>query len=255
MRHTLAALLPFLLSACAAPTLGLQPRYGRLDIEGSAGFSAGGIGGAADLEQAGLEEDELLSGRADLRFGSPHLIALAQTPEFAGSGTLDVSVSDGTNTITAGAPVDSEIALDQYTLALVFDLVPGDTFELALGLGATYLDASFLFAEQGTGITVASDEQVPLPMLVFAGAVQLGALELAALVGGADYAYDDDSVYYLDADAYVRWRFLGGDERLRASLVLGYRRTEVELDYDDGSTAIDADLTLDGLYLGLEASL
>jgi hypothetical protein len=255
MRHPVLCSATLLLGACAAPSLDLQPRYGKLDIAGSAGFTSGGLGGTADLAQAGLEEDELVSGRADLEFGSPHLIALAQSPEFSGSGTLDVTVSDGTNTIIGGAAVDSEIGLDQYTLALVFDLVPGDTFELALGLGATYLDASFLFAEQGTGTTVASDEQVPVPMLVVAASAWLGPVELAAMVGGADYEYDDDSVYYVDADLYARWKIFGGDERLRTSLVLGYRRTELELDYDDASTAVDADLTIDGFYAGLEVSL
>lgn len=243
------------LAACAAPSFDLQPRYGPIDISGSAGLTSNGVGGSADLDQAGLEEDEFLSGRADLKFGVPHLIALVQAPDFAGSGTLDVTVSDGTNTITAGAPVDSEIELDQYTLALVFDFFPGDTFELALGLGATYLDAAFAFVEQGSGTTVASEEQVPIPILVGAASVWLGPVEFALFVGGADYQYEDDSVFYLDADVYARWKLLGGREFLRTSLVLGYRLTQLELDYDDDASTIDADLELDGVYLGLEVSL
>lgn len=256
MRHALACVLCcWALGACATPTFDLQPRYGQLDISGSAGMSSGGVGGAADLAQAGLEQDELLMGRADLKFGAPHLVALLQAPEFTGSGTLDVTIDDGIDTITAGAPVDSEIALEQYTFGLLFDLFPGDTIELALGLGATYLDASFAFVEQGSGTTVASEEQLPIPMLMAAASVWLGPVELAALVGGVDYEYEDDSIFYLDADLYARWKMFGGDELLRTSLVVGYRHTELELEYDDSSTDVDADLEIGGFYLGLEVSL
>jgi len=253
MRSLFPALL--LLGSCAVPSLDVQGRYSLHDISGRAGFTSGGIGGSADLEQAGLDGTETISARVDLDFGSPHLIGLVQVPEFRGTGTLDVEVSDGTDTITAGATVDSEVDLDQADLALVFDLVPGDTVELAIGIGAAWLDGRFLFREQGTGTTVESSESVPVPLAVVAGSVWIGPVELAGFVGGVQVDYDGDEIRYLDADVFARLRFLGSGTRLHASIVGGYRRTDLELDYADDSTDVDADFTIDGLYFGLQLTL
>ncbi len=255
MRKRLPVLvLPFVLGACAVPSLDVQPRYGRPEISGTAGIASGGLGGAADLEQAGLDDDEALSLRVDLDFGSPRLIGLAQAPSFEGTGTLDVSVSDGTNTIAGGAAVDSVVELGIYDLALVFDLIPGDTFEFALGFGAALLDGDLRFEEVGTGTVVESAEQLPVPFVAAAASVWIGPVELALFAGGLDYTYDDDSVTYLDLDAYARCKVLGG-ARMRASIVLGYRQTELELDYDDDSSDVAADLEIRGPYVGLEITL
>lgn len=244
-----------LLGACATPAFDVQPRYGRPEISGTVGATSGGVGGSADLEDAGLDDDEALSARFDLDFGSPRLIGLAQAPQFEGSGTLDTTISDGTNTITVGTAVDSELDFTQYDLALVFDLVPGDTFELGIGFGAAYFDLAFRFEESGTGTLVASEEQVPVPFLAATAAVWVGPLELAAFAGGLQYTYDDDSVDFLDLDAYARLKFLGGAQHFRTSLVAGYRLTQFALDYDDDGTDVDTDLTLKGPYVGLEISL
>jgi hypothetical protein len=257
MRHSTLFLLPLaaLSGACALPSLDVQPRYGRPEISGTAGVASGGVGGSADLEEAGLEDDEALALRVDLDLGSPRLVGLAQAPQFEGSGTVDVTVTDGTNTITAGAPVESELDLAHYDLALVFDLFPGESFELGLGFGAAYFDLDFRFEETGTGTVVASDEQVPVPFVAATAAVWLGPIEVGAFVGGMEYRYDDDDVRYLDLDAYARWKLFGGEELLRTSLLVGYRLTEFELDYDDDGNDVDADIELSGPYVGLEVSL
>ncbi len=249
------ALLASLLGACAVPSLEVQPRYGRPQISGRAGATSGAVGGSADLEDAGLDDDQALSARADLEFGSPRLIGLAQAPHFEGSGTLDVTISDGTNTITAGTPVDTELGISQYDLALVFDLFPGDTIELGIGFGAAYFDLDFRFEESATGTLVASDEQVPVPFLAATAALWLGPVEVAAFAGGMQYTYQDDRVDFLDLDAYARLKFLGGRQHFRSSLLVGYRLTRFQLDYDDQGTDIDADLTLAGPYVGLEITL
>lgn len=256
MRSCTLALVPVcLLAACAVPSFSIQPRYAQLELTGSAGISSGGVGAAADVEQAGIEQEETLTGRADLKFGSPHLVVLAQGPRFRGSGTLDVAVSDGTNTIVAGTPVDSEVDLDLYDAALVFDLVPGDTVEFGIGLGVAYIDLAMSFQDPGTSTTVATDEAFPVPLLAGVASVWLGPIQVGVFAGGVDYTYEDDSVHYLDADAFARWKFFGGDELLRGSLVLGYRRTDVDVQYDDAATTVDSDLSLSGPYFGLELSL
>ena len=243
------------LGACALPSLEVQPRYARYEISGSAGVASGGVSGSADVEQAGLDDDDTFAGRVDFEFGSPHVIGLAQAPRFEGSGTLDVTIDDGTNTITAGAAVDSEIELEMYDLALVFDLVPGDTVEVALGFGAAYLDVAMRFEELGTGTVIEEQEALPIPLLCAAASVWIGPLEVNAFAGGMDASYEGDSVTYLDLDAYARLKLFGGGSRLRASLVAGYRLTDFELEYEDASTNVHNDLTIAGPYVGLEVSL
>lgn len=255
LTRSLAFLASLALSACALPSLEVQPRYGRLDISGSAGVSSGGSSASADVEQAGLEDDTSLSGRVDLKFGAPHLLFLGQSPSYDGSGTLDATLSDGTNTINAGAAVDSALDLKLYDLALMFDLAPGDTLELALGFGAAYLDVDMRFEEVGTGTTIDEQEQLPIPLVCGLASVWVGPVELNGFLGGMDLSYDGDSITYLDADLYARWKLFGGSELLRASLVVGYRMTDFELEYDDGSNQVRSDLTIAGPYIGLEASL
>lgn len=247
--------LALALSACALPSLDVQPRYGELSIEGSAGFSSSGVSGAADLEQAGLDDDSSLTGRLDFKFGMPHLVVLAQSPSYSGTGTLDVTIDDGTNTINAGATVASDLDLEMYDAALLFDFFPGDTVELALGFGAAYLDMSLAFEEDGTGTTIASDESVPVPLLAAAASVWIGPVELSAFAGGIAYELDDDEISYLDLDAFARWKLLGGSSRLRGSLVGGWRRTDLDVEYDDDATLVEADVVIQGPYLGLELSL
>lgn len=255
LARRIALLLPFALASCALPSLDVQPRYATPSIEGEAGLSSSGVGAAADLEDAGLDDDDTIAGRLDFKFGMPHLVVLAQTPRFEGEGTLDVAITDGTNTIAAGANVASKLDLEMYDAALLFDLIPGDTLELALGFGAAYLDMSLLFEEDGTGTMVASDEAVPVPLLAAGAAVWIGPVEVVAFAGGMQYEYDDNDFSYLDLDAFARWKLFGGSHRLRASLVGGYRRTDLDVEYDDGASRVDADLTISGPYVGLELSL
>jgi len=247
--------LLFLLAACATPSLELQPRYGLLEVSGKGGFSSGGVGGAADLEEAGLEEEEVPSARLDLDFGSPHVIALGQAPQFEGRGTLDVTIGDRTNTIAAGREVDSDLDLTTIDAALVFDFFPGDTVELGLGFGVAYIDLSFSFVDTQTGTTISSDQEAPLPLAAAVASVWIGPLELGAFVGGIAYEYDDDSIYYVDADAHARLRIFGGEKHLRGSLLIGYRLTDIDLEYDDSSSDVDVDMSIQGPYAGIALSL
>ena len=250
----LLAGLPLLSVACALPSLEVQGRYASLEIDGKVNVSGGGIGAGADLEQAGLDDDQSLGGRLDFEFGSPHLIVLAQAPRFEGTGTLDVTLDDGTNTIAAGSAVSSKIDLEMYDAALVFDLVPGDMVEVALGFGAAWIDMAVLFEEVGTGTTVASAEAFPLPLLALSAAVWIGPVEVGAFAGGMQYELDDDELSYFDLDVFARWKFFGLTG-LRGSLIGGYRMTQVDVEYDDDATVIDNDLTIAGPFFGLALAL
>ena len=245
-----------LVSACAVPRLELQPRYGRFSVAGEAAVNAGALSSGVDVEEAGLEEDEdTFHGRIGFKVGAPHFIVSGISPKFEGTGTLDAAVDDGTNTIPGGAAVDTRLELGIYDGLVVFDLVPGDTLELALGVGGNVLDFEMAFEDVGTGTEVATEETFVVPLLAALGAVQLGAFELQVLGAGFNASYQGDSIMYWSGDAFLRLRFLGGDDHVRASLVGGYRINEFEIEYDDEDAAVDVDLRLQGPYAGLDITL
>ena len=244
-----------LLGACALPQLDVRPRYTQLDIDGELGLSTTNVTAKADLEEMGLDSEGGIGARADLKWGIPHLVVSGQTSEHDGSGTLDATLSQGGNTIPFGADVDSSLELGVYSALLLFDVFPGSTFELAFGFGAALIDYDFLVEEQGTGTTVESNESLPLPVVAGNVGVQFGSFELALLASGLSYELDDDSGSLVDADASLRWRFLGGEDHLRASLVLGWRALLVEVELEEDGDEIEGDLDLSGPYVGLEITL
>ena len=85
--------------------------------------------------------------------------------------------------------------------------------------------------------------------------VQLGPVELSALVGGLKIEYDDDEIFYLDVDVFGRIKILGGNDRIRGSLVAGVRGQRIDVTYEDGGDTADADVDLIGPYAGIELTL
>ena len=243
-------------SGCAVPRFEVMPRYGRFSVAGEAAVNAGALSSGVDVEDAGLEEDEdSIHGRAGFKFGAPHFIVSGISPRFEGTGTLDAAVDDGTNTIPGGATVNTRLELGIYDGLVVFDFVPGDTLELALGVGGNVLDFELAFEEVGTGTEVATEETFVVPLLAALGAVQLGPLELQVLGAGFNASYQGDSIMYWSGDAFLRLKLLGGDEHVRVSLVGGYRINEFEIEYDDEDATVDVDLRLQGPYAGLDITL
>ncbi len=242
-------------AGCALPQLDVQPRYGLADIDGEIGISSTNVTGQADLKQMGLEEEGALGARVDFKWGLPHFIVSGQSSEHDGDGTLSAEVSQGPITIPAGSNVSSSLDLALYSGLLLFDLLPTENFELGLGGGVSVIDFDVSIVDQGSGNTVQSDEVFLLPVVAANAGLKFGSFELALLVSGFHLSYDDDSGTFVDGDALARWRFLGGDSHVRASLVAGWRQTLVDVDLDDGSDSIEGDVELSGPYVGLEVTL
>jgi hypothetical protein len=252
---TLAAPLA-LLAACSAPRLDVTPRFGTFDIEGKLGISESGSVAEADLETAGLEKDDSVFGlRADFDWGPSHVFVSGQQTTHDGSGTLDASFSSGGVTIPAGADVASDLDLGLYTGAYTFDFFPTDLFELGLGLGVSYVDIDASFQEEGTGETISTDEQVPIPVLAARIGTRIWRLDASLQGSGLKWSYDGDDIYLVDLDLMAKLRLFGGDERLAGHLTAGYRWVDLELDYEDGDDSVEADATFDGPYLGLTLSI
>ncbi len=241
------------MTGCAQ--LDVQPRYGLADIDGEFGISSTNVTGQADLNQMGLEEEDAFGARADFKWGLPHFIVSGQGSEHEGDGTLSAEVSQGPITIPVGSNVSSSLDLGLYSGLLLFDLLPTENFELALGAGVSVIDFDLSIVDQGSGDTVQSDEVLLLPVIAANAGLKFGSFELALLVSGFDLSYDNDSGTFIDGDAFARWRFLGGDSHVRASLIAGWRATLLDVDLEESGDSIEGEVELSGPYVGLEFTL
>ncbi len=245
-----------LATSCALPSLDVTPRYASLSLDGDFGASSSNVTATANLDEAGLDDTEgTPSLRADLKWGMPHLILSTHSASFSGSGTVDADIELDGDIIMAGTAVDSDLDLGVHSGVLVFDLFPGKNFEVGVGFGATLLDLDVLIRDQGSTDEVATDELIPIPVIALNLGTQIGPVELAGYIAGISIDVDGDKASFFDADVFARYHMFGGKNRVRASIVGGWRQSKFDVDYDDGGDNVEAEFDLSGPYLGVEFTL
>jgi hypothetical protein len=255
MNRTLATGLIALstLTSCFAPKVGLEARYGQVNVGGSAAVQTGAITAENSVEALGIEDGTAPSLRADFKWGSPHLSVILQRSNHDGTGMLQADLSQGGITIPAGTTVDTRMDLGLYTGYLTFDFIPGDA-ELGLGLGVVGVDLDFSTEDTLTSSTVATSQQLPIPVVAARGGFSVWRVDLQALGGIMQYATGDDSVSVVDLDATGRFRVLGDGDRAVGWLTLGYRYTDLDLEYTENGEEVRADLDFTGPYVGLRVT-
>jgi hypothetical protein len=246
------ALSALVLSSCAS--VSVIPRYGKLDFGGHLGLnsSSSGSSGKTSFDELGLATDRgAFSGRVDLQAGGTHATFEAAEASRSGSGALVNAMSDGSVTIPAGTNVDSKFDVTQGEAIVTWDLVPGDKLEAGIGLGASVFDIDASVRDPGTGNEIGTKETAPIPLVAARVGLDLGRIDLSALFGGMDAHIGDLNGRFFDIDLMVRYRIFGAAGRRIGALVLGFRYTELDARYDDGSKTVDALVTLGAPYLGL----
>lgn len=243
-------------ASCATPELWAEARYGWMKVDGDLGVQAGGsVSATSSLDSLGLDDSEsAIGGRIDLTFGSPHLTIIGWSTKFEGDGTAQATISQGGTVITAGTPVESSLDYGAYSALLTFDLFPGDTFDLGIGVGATYLDVDASIEDQTVNQQVSTDEQLPVPVLAAEASVDLfDRLQLSVLAAGVYFEYSGDQVTYVDVDANLKFR-LFDMTGFAGYITGGYRFAVLDLEYDDSNGAVDVDADFSGPYVGLAVS-
>lgn len=249
--HIIVAAIAMTLSACSAPTVGLEARYGRLDADGDVALATGGAAVRNSLGDLGIDAGEdSLSLRGDVKFGSPHLTLSTEGAQWSGDGTLTANFGG----IVLGTPVESDLDLSIHRAILTFDLLPIPWVELGLGLGVSALDIQARVEDTGTSTVEEIDEMVPVPELAARLAVEFWRVRVEALVGGMSYNAGGDAARYLDGDLSARVR-LGGLGPVDGWLTAGYRLISIDAEFEDGADDIEVDTTFDGVYFGLRLSL
>lgn len=257
MRSFTGLAVLMLATACSTPRFDVTPRWGTLDIDGQLGIASGTVSAKADLNTAGLQQDDsVLGARLDFDWGPSHLMVSGQQSEHGGDGTLDATISSGGTTITAGTDVASEFDLGLYTAAYTFDFLPTDLLELGLGLGVSYLDVKASFTDSFTNETIDGDEGIPLPLLAARLGTRIWRIDASLQAQGISATVDGDEITYVDLDLMAKLHLLGGEDHLGGHLTAGYRWVDLELEYEnDDGDQVDGDATFTGPYIGLTLSI
>jgi len=238
------------LASCALPTLGVEARYGPVNVDGDVGLSAGNVTANNSVDDAGIDDDDgAPSLRGDFKWGLPHLSVTLQQSTHDGSGRLGADLSSGGVTIPAGTQVDTDMDLGLHTAYLTFDLMPGD-WELGLGVGVVAFDLD-LKAGDGMGNSVSTDELVPIPVIAGRAGISLLRFDFEALAGFMDWSAGSDDVTFLDFDVNGKFRLLGEGDHTTGWVVAGLRYTDIDAEYEDGSDDVAVDMQFTGPYLGL----
>jgi len=259
MQRLLLPLLALPLFACSAPSASVGVHVGQFALDGDLGLATAAAGGAVNptsFDGLGLGDDSTSLG-ADvlLNFGIPTLVLSAVQADFSGSGALADDFTVGSGTIPGGISVASALDVSMYQAFFLFEVVPGDTVDLAIGLGVDMLDFDGSFTGDtdptaGVAIeTLTLDQPVPLPVAGARAAIALGPVDLSAFVTGAAFDFDDVEVSALDVDLRAGFSVFGP-----LSAFVGYRDNAIEVDYVDGTDAGRIDLSIGGPYLGVRAS-
>ncbi len=257
MRSTFAlALASGALASCAAPQFSVAPTLGRFKPDGKVSYidttqpvpasidnSVGNLGLAESANTYGL--------RADLKFGAPHLTLSTQASSWDGSGALSADFGG----ISAATPVNTKLDLALHRLALTFDVIPTDLFELGLGVGVTVADIDARVSDTGSSLTERANEVAPLPVLVLRGGARVWRLDFEALVSGMSIDYDGNQATYLEADVNAKLALFGAAGSLNGSVVLGWRHVGLDVEYDDDDAKATVDLRFSGPYFGLQLGL
>lgn len=252
LRRAIAALplasATVLLGACSAPTAKVMPFIASIGLNGDLSIQDGGTGGSTSFGDLGVGDDEAsVGGAARIGFGAAELSVAGLGVEYEGSGTTTSEFGIDGNSITASTPVDTDFDLQMARALFTWDLVPIGGIDLGIGVGATLLDLRFDLQEQGGANRITTEQVIPVPMIGARAAWEWGPVDLRADVGGLVIEFDGDEATVIDGELSAAVDFLKVGE-----LVVGYRVTSIDAQYDDSGAKVNADFDLEGYYLGLQ---
>ncbi|HTF90960.1 MAG TPA: hypothetical protein VK843_21250 [Planctomycetota bacterium] len=252
-RFSFAIVASLFAASCSAPQFAVEATYGRLEPSGDLALTSSGNPVTRNsLDGIGIEDEESSIGlRADFEWGIPHVTLATQDADWSGSGT----VTNFGGIPGANVAVDSTMDVAIHRGLVTFDVLPVPMVELGLGLGVAVIDFEAEVQDQANNFPPENiDEVLPVPVLVVRGGLNVWRLEFEAMVAGMSVDIDGNEATYFDTDVSARLRLLDVGP-VDAFLTAGYRRIDVDAEYEDGNEDVKADFTLDGLYVGLRVSV
>lgn len=243
-------------TACGLPQAGVSMRYLNLDVEGDLLVTQGAATSSSDLDTMGFEKDSgVLSPRVDFEWGGFHMSASQSNSDHSGQGTVEATLEYEGVTLSSGENVQSDFELGLTNLLMTWDLIPSDTFELGLGVGAMLMDLDAnIMSLDNPGNNVELDEQLPIPMLVGRAGLEIAGFDLEGVLGGISVNVDGDEATVLDLDVSLQYELIDIGGAVYGELMIGYRSYDIDVQYDDDSNAVDFDSSFSGPYFGITLS-
>jgi hypothetical protein len=143
-------------------------------------------------------------------------------------------------TIPANTPVDTDLDLQVYKVALSLDLIDIGPVRISPGLAADVLLSNTSVTSLALNRKEDLDGVIPLPMLFLQAEVDIWLADLVVDVGWLDTSYSDFSGEILDVEALLRFKPLGP-----LHVFVGYRavRLNVEGEQSGDSGRLDFDFS------------
>ncbi len=252
-RPLLACVL--VLSGCVVPSIDAVSAAGQYSLNGNFGATASGSAVTSDLESLGLDDEEVgFQPRVDFRWLGMHLSVDYVGADFQGDGVAEATIEIGGGTISQDADVRTELELGDLKGAFTFDFIPGDTFELGLGVAVAALAFDLHMVEQNGAGEIETDETVPVPLLAGRFGLQLGAFRFYLDAGYADASIEEGDIVLADYELGASVNLFGEGSGLAGRLAGGWRGIDVDADYEDDESDVSVDFVLDGPFLGLALS-
>jgi len=249
-------ILLVLTAGCSAPRVWTTQRIGPVDIEGDVAMNVGGATGSTTASGLGLEKDDAAwSPRVDFDFAGLHINLNRLSTEHSGNGMTNSTLTLDGAAIPVNTPVRSELDFEMTTAAITFDFIPTSLVDVGIGLGAGTIEYDIDIQDTTTPANrVQSNEEAPMGFIAGRAASELGDFLLSLDVAWIKVELDDDELLFVDYDAAVSWTFFSVGPGF-GQLVLGYRLTQAELEFEDGNSTVDANLDFKGAYVGLSLGL
>jgi hypothetical protein len=253
-----AVLILIPLGACGLPQASFNPRILNTDVSGSLLVTEGVATTASDVENLGMQSDSgNFAPRADFEWGAFHVTLSDQSTTHDGVGVADATLELDGITISGNENVATDFSLGLTNLAMTWDLFPGDTVEAGIGFGATLVDINAKIASlDNPGNDIATDEQVPVPMLSGRLGLNLGDFDIEGLLSGLSVNVDGNDATVIDLDIGLSYQLVDFGGKVMGSIGIGYKSFSVDVSYDDGAGGtVDLNTDFAGPYFGITLSI
>ena len=241
-----------ILASCSTPTASVSPLVaglgisGDLSIQGTAGL-VGTAQTSSNFDELGVGDDEVgFGGTVRIGFAGAELSVAGLGVDFSGEGVSNSSFEFEGTTINAGTNVDTDIGLRMARGLFTWDILPIPGIDLGIGIGATLIDLDFELRDQLTGVSIETDQLIPVPLIGARAAWTWGPVDLRADVGGLVAEFDGDEATVIDGEVSATIDVLAS-----GSLTAGYRITSIDAEYEDSNARVETDFELDWFFVGL----
>lgn len=250
--HTIAGLAVAALSLAVAPSctsLGARAYVGytQTTLSGDIGLDSSGAGGfqSVDFEDDLGIDDASPSVWIKAEF-EPTDLGRVSVSAFRfdenGSGTLTRDFGD----ISAGSPVSSSMRFDNVKIAWTYDVIDIGVFHLAPGVALDIIDTETSVSSVSPIVAFEEVQTLaPVPMLYLETGVAAGIASFDVEAGWMSIDLTDADGTYWDLEAMLRLSVAP-----KVEIVAGYRLIHVDGDGTADGKRFNADIDIDGWFLG-----